>query len=69
MKRHVLSNGENNSVFKIQNISVNQEICGWKRLKHKIQNTSIQTICRSTRPSGTSLPQLEICNDGIRWMA
>ena len=44
MKRHVLSNGENNSVLKIQNISVNQEICGWKRLKHKIQNTSVQYV-------------------------
>jgi len=26
-----------------------------KRLKHKIQNTSVQTICRNTRPSGTKL--------------
>jgi hypothetical protein len=41
-----------------------------KRLKHKIQNTSVQRICRNTRPKRKIiLAYLKLLKDGIRWMS
>lgn len=50
MKRHVLSNGENKSVFKIKKNMWIKKFVVEKRIKHKIKNTSVQTIWRNTRP-------------------
>jgi hypothetical protein len=70
LKRHVLSNGENKSVFKIKKNMWIKKFVVEKRLKHKIQNTSVQTICRNTRPKrNITLAMLKVCKDGIRWMA